>query len=52
MKRLLPPFVVLLALSLLGSDSPKAYDDRTEIIDSLQGTWHLHRIGGPGKRAV
>ena len=36
MKRCL--LLVLLVLPLLGSDSPKEYDDKTEILD-VEGTW-------------
>ena len=40
MRRLLLPFVVLLVLLLLGSDSPKEYDGTTEYI-GIEGTWRL-----------
>ena len=39
MRRVLFLFSVLLVLPLLGSDSPKEYDDRTESNDALDGTW-------------
>jgi uncharacterized protein (TIGR03067 family) len=30
---------VLLCVAALGSDSPKEYDDKTEVRDELEGTW-------------
>jgi uncharacterized protein (TIGR03067 family) len=39
MKRCL--LAALLILPLLGSDSPKEYDDATAAIDELQGKWQL-----------
>ena len=40
MRRLLP-LAVLLILPLLGSDSPKEYDDAAMQMDEIQGTWRL-----------
>jgi uncharacterized protein (TIGR03067 family) len=38
----------LLVVLLLGSGSPREYDDRTEI-DSLEGTWRMVAINDEGK---
>lgn len=40
------PFA-LVVLSLLGSDSPKEFDDRTEIA-GIEGTWQIVTSGTPG----
>ena len=44
MRRVLFPFAVLLVLLLLGSDSPKEYDDTTENV-SIEGTWQIVSAG-------
>jgi uncharacterized protein (TIGR03067 family) len=38
MKPIAPPLAAVLALMLLGSDSPKDYDDRTQVA-GIEGAW-------------
>src|ERR1700722_12121645 len=47
MRRLSPLLAVLLVILLLGSDSPKDYDDRTEYV-GIEGMWRLtaYEFGG------
>jgi hypothetical protein len=48
MRRLLFPFAVLLVSLLLGSDSPKGYDDHARDA-RLEGEWVLVRLEVNGK---
>jgi uncharacterized protein (TIGR03067 family) len=40
---------VLLSVVALGSDSPKGYDDRTELA-GIEGTWRLIEFGTNGRK--
>jgi uncharacterized protein (TIGR03067 family) len=40
MRRLFPLFAVLFVVPLCGSDSPKEYDDKTEVA-GIEGTWRV-----------
>jgi len=40
MRRMSLLFTVLIVIPMLGSDSPKEYDDRTETV-GIEGTWRL-----------
>jgi uncharacterized protein (TIGR03067 family) len=50
MRRLIPLFATLLALMVLGSDSPKGYDDQARDA-GIEGVWLLVRVevGGIGQ---
>jgi uncharacterized protein (TIGR03067 family) len=48
MRRLIPLFAALFVAPLLGSDSPKEYDDATENI-AIEGTWRLVELEYDGK---
>jgi uncharacterized protein (TIGR03067 family) len=41
MRRLSLLFAVLVVVLLLGSDSPRDYDDKVKIVDEVDGTWKL-----------
>jgi uncharacterized protein (TIGR03067 family) len=51
MRRLSPLFAALCVMPLLGSDSPKEYDDRTDG-DELQGKWSLVLQVYDGRSAI
>ena len=51
MRRLSLLPAALFVVSLFGSDSPKEYDDKTEIV-GIEGTWRLIEMGVQrGRRA-
>ena len=41
MRHLFLLLAVLFVIPLFGSDSPKEYDDRVEMVDSVEGSWLL-----------
>jgi uncharacterized protein (TIGR03067 family) len=47
MRHLLFPFALLCVLPLLGSDSPKEYDDRTKLVE-LEGMWRIVSVENTG----
>lgn len=49
MRRLSLLFAVLLIVPLLGSNSPKEYDDRTEEV-GIEGTWQLLAVERNGEK--
>src|SRR5579872_2815246 len=50
MRRLSLLFAVLFVLALLGSDSQKEYDDKTESV-GLEGTWRLTEFEFDGQKS-
>jgi uncharacterized protein (TIGR03067 family) len=49
MRRLSPLFAFLFVVPLLGSDSPKEYDDKAEIV-GIEGTWRFSELEHNGEK--
>jgi uncharacterized protein (TIGR03067 family) len=47
----LPVSILFLVLPLLGSDSPKDYDESATVVNNLEGTWKLVEVDGGGKKS-